>query len=239
MPRIAKKYDNISIVIPCAGQSDKIKNHSLPKCLINVSEDRSILQRQIDIYKKVYPNADVVVVGGYGIESIVGHIPRYVRIVENPYFETTGVLRSIALGLMVCNTKSVMITYGDLVFNKETVKGMFTDQSRLITRSIKDTNKYNECGINKGDDGIVNFLAYGLPQNWCQIIYLTGRELDRFRKECYGELGKNRLVSEAINGVISRGGNIYAHSPTKMKLVDVDSTKDLVEAKKLDYECRV
>lgn len=238
MPRIAKKNDNISIIIPCAGFSDEIKNHQMPKALIGLSDTATIISRQIEIYKKLYPTADLIVVAGYGIEQMMNYLPRYTRVIENPDFENTGVLRSIALGLMACNTRAALISYGDLVFTKETVKNMFTNQSKIIVYPEIERSS-GEFGVNETEDGNIRYLAYGLPKTWAQIAYLNGVELERFKKECYGQLGKNRLVSEALNGVVSRGGNIVACSPKRMKVIDVDNTKTLVEAKKLDYEHRV
>ena len=115
--QVDQKGEDLSVVIPAAGIGRRMKSHG-PKSLIHI-KDSSIIERQIKLVHKYYPESEIIVVVGFGANLIREKIRRKypVKLVYNFDYENNNVCRSIGIGLQVCNRKNVLLMYGDLVFN--------------------------------------------------------------------------------------------------------------------------
>jgi hypothetical protein len=124
--------------------------------------------------------------------------------------------------------KDVMIVYGDLVFNQSTIKNL-RGKSKVIADNYGFFKK-SEVGIAYDDNTVTNF-SFGLDVKWCQIAYLSGEELEIFRKICFQQETSQWLGYEALNYIIKNGGVLSAVFPAKMNIVEVDAIKDLEKLK--------
>ena len=61
-----------------------------------------------------------------------GTSPKDLIKIENENYEKTNVVRSIGLGLRAATSENVLVIYGDLVFNEETIKNLKPQCSSLI-----------------------------------------------------------------------------------------------------------
>lgn len=228
--------NNLSVVIPVAGSGRRMKSYG-SKSLLHLSDGRSILRRQIDIFKRLFDKfkllsngeyiADIVVVVGFDADKIYKTLPDCIRIVENENFDSTGVARSISLGIKATISKKVLVVYGDLVFNKEMFETL-PDESCIFVDSKGRMNS-SEVGIIIDGDNVVH-LDYGLKTKWCHSVLLTGKELALF-KTITSQQDKRKLSGhEILNLIIEKGGEFKAFEPKKMKLIEVDSNKDLEKA---------
>ena len=73
-------------------------------------------------------------------------------------------------------------------------------------------------------------MMYDLDMKWNQMIYLQGRELEIFKKECQDRKNKKKFGFEIINNVIDSGGKIKCIVDKSIKVVDIDTSKDLLRA---------
>lgn len=223
----------LAVIIPVAGSGRRMKSYG-SKCLLNLSDGRSILRRQIDIFKKMFDKfnaasngnfaTDIVVVVGFDADKVYKTLPDSVRVVENEHFETTGVGRSISIGLKATISKKVLIVYGDLVFNKEMFESIPNESSVFV--DSKGRMASNEVGVIIESNNVVHF-DYGLKTKWCHCVVLTGKELALF-KTISSQSDKRKLSGhEILNSIIDKGGEFKAIEPKKMKIIEVDSNKDL------------
>jgi choline kinase len=221
---------DIAVVIPAAGTGRRMKSFG-PKALLPLGDGRTVLRRQIDTVRQVWPGADVVVVVGYDAERVVKTLPAGVRVVENEHYEETGAARSVAMGLRATAAGRVLVLYGDLVFNKATLAGLPADRSVVLVDSKKRLPA-SEVGVTT-DGGLAVHFDYGLKTKWCSIALLAGRELHLF-KQLGAHKDRRRLMGfEVLNLVVERGGELYAHEAPKMRLVEIDSGKDIARARKV------
>lgn len=222
----------LAVVIPVAGVGRRMKSYG-SKCLLNLSDGRSILRRQIDIFKKIFDkvsSTDIVVVVGFDSDKVCKILPDSVRVVENEYFETTGVGRSISIGLKATISRKVLVVYGDLVFNKEMFENIPNESCVFI--DSKGRIDSNEVGVIIDSNNVVHF-DYGLKTKWCHCVLLTGKELALF-KSISSQSDKRKLSGhEILNAIIDKGGEFKAIEPKKMKLIEVDSNKDLERTKSI------
>lgn len=225
----AKKTYNkqapLTIIIPCAGAGTRMKSYGNKSLLVINKEGDYLLNKQIEIVREVYPQAEIIVVVGFEEEKIRGkNIHKNVRFVYNPLYETTNVVYSIGLAMRSCLNDRVLIVYGDLLFNRYAITAITQDASRVI---IDEGNfKREEVGLSFIDKEVINF-AYDLPIKWGQIIYLVGKELDILRKIIYDKQYIRWFGYEVFNQILAKGGKLKICQPTKMKILEIDCVDDL------------
>ena len=54
----------IDIIIPCAGLGKRMKSYG-PKPLIKIKDNKTILDNQLKIIKKFFPNPNIIMVCGF------------------------------------------------------------------------------------------------------------------------------------------------------------------------------
>jgi choline kinase len=227
----AKKIGNpltdknlLSVIIPAAGMGHRMKSYG-PKCLLHADKKYTIVERIIYNVYKVYPDSDIITVVGFDADKVIKILPRDIRIVENQFYEDTNVVESLRLALNNAAYDNVLIIYGDLIFNPETILDLTGSESRAII-DTKGRFKNEEIGVTIVDGKITNF-AYGLNAKWAQIIYLTGQELEFFKELCFDRKRCKMYPFELLNMVINRGGSIGVVEPDGMEIKEVDSLRDL------------
>jgi choline kinase len=220
----------LSVIIPAAGIGKRMKSKG-PKGLLQIHHGMSILELQIRTILKVYPHADIVIVGGFECykirDALWGNFA--VRIVCNPQYETTNVTSSVAIGMEAVLPGPLLILHGDLVFNTNTITGLAGKHSSLLV--VGDSLETTEVGVGQ-QDGVITTLSYALPSKWGQMAYLLGDELAIFRKAAWNSrISSQWFLYEALNYVIGKGGKFLAHQPTQAKIVEIDRYSDLMKAK--------
>lgn len=228
--RLPKDDGRLSIIIPAAGIGKRMKSRG-PKCLLPIHHGMSILEIQIRTIMKVYPHADIIIVGGFECQKIRntlwGNFP--VRIVCNHNYETTNVTHSVSIGLDAMLPGPLLIIHGDLVFNTQAIKDLAGKQSALLVAGIQ--LEPHEVGIGQ-QDGLVTTLSYALPAKWGQMAYLQDKELDIFMKAAWNyRISSQWFLHEALNYVMDKGGKFLAHQPAHAKIVEIDHYSDLTKAK--------
>lgn len=200
-----------------------------PKPLIKLEQNETILSRQIAMIGDMFPSCEIILVAGYQGDKVMDYALKHVVKVENTDYKTTNIVRSIGLGLRAATTDNVVIIHGDLVFNKECLKAPYDlDSFAIISQSLK-TDEVG-CTIEKG---IIEHIFYDLPQHWSQIVYLTGRELNMFRKLVWNKDNSHMYHFEILNELIDKGGKLKAIAPKGAVSVDVDTSKDILLAEKV------
>jgi choline kinase len=220
----------LNVIIPAAGIGKRMKSRG-PKGLLSVHHGMSILELQVRNVLKVYPHADIIIVGGFECQKIRvalwGNFP--VRIVCNHNYETTNVTHSVATGINAMLPGPLLILHGDLVFNQATIQGLAGEHSSLFVAG--NQLEPTEVGIGQ-QDGVITALSYALPTKWGQMVYLRDTELALFLSAAWNDrLSSQWFLYEAINHVIGKGGQFRAHQPTNAKVVEVDRYSDLTKAK--------
>lgn len=225
-----RRTRDISIIIPAAGMGRRMNSYG-PKSLIELPGGQNVISRQLGLIREAYPKAEIIVVLGFGCDRILRYLPPDVKVVENEKYADTNVARSIAMGLRVASHKHVLIIYGDLVFNAETIAGLVGVKSAgVIDRSGQLS--VDEVGVMVCDGKITNF-EYELPDKWAQILFLTGLELELFRKFSSSRERRKWFGYEILNRIIDHGGSFKAVEPKEMRIAEIDFSRDIEHARKV------
>jgi hypothetical protein len=72
-------------------------------------------------------------------------------------------------------------------------------------------------------------FSYGLETKWCQIAYITGKELKILKNifNKFDDIHKKMLSFEILNKMISMGANFKCYEPKGMSILEIDRIKDL------------
>jgi len=222
--------DALTIIIPAASVGKRMKSLG-PKALLTLNRGVTILESQLKKLWSEYPQAEIIVVTGFQGDKVRkqfrGTYP--VRFVTNPFYEDTNVAYSLQLALQAAISPRVLIVYGDLVFNASAIRTIATGPSAILVDS-KEHFKTEEVGV-QTHDGVVTNLSYGLNTKWGQMVYLIGRELRLFEISVFNTETEKWFGYEVLNNVINRGGVFSAIEPPYMRIVEVDTPKDLERAR--------
>ncbi len=175
----------------------------------------------------------IILVAGFEVDKVRAAMKshRNILVVENPLWDTTNVVHSIGIGLQHAIHTNVLIVYGDLVFNAWTLK-VPLGQSSMVLTDRYGLMKDEEVGcIIQGN--MLENMMYSLPNKWAQIVYLTGREQELFKKVCTDENYSRYFGFEVVNMIIGVGGKLMTHSHPRMRITDIDSSKDLTKIKEI------
>jgi choline kinase len=220
----------ISFIIPAAGAGKRMKSYG-PKALINLSNGETVISRQIKLIKQIYPEVDIVVVVGFEADKIRKELPQNIVTVHNQKFEETNVAYSIKLGLTKLQNSALLIVYGDLVFNEETLQGLLLEESMIVIDKNAQIGK-DEVGVTIVDNYVTRF-SYGLPTKWAQIAYLTGKELELFNKHASVKNREKFFGFEILNEILESNGKLKAIEIPNMKIAEIDTSKDIDNAKRI------
>jgi len=142
------------------------------------------------------------------------------------------VVRSIGMGLRVLSAcPKVIIVYGDLVFNSATLKDIKLTESSIIVTNQEMGEGEVGCIINKKQK--LTNLMYDLPNKWGQIAVFVGKELELLKQLCWDDKNYTKFGFEIINQIINKGGRFQCIQNPNIKIVDIDSSKDIQKAKEI------
>ena len=222
--------NSIGVIIPAAGMGRRMKSYG-PKPLIKIGNS-TIIKNQINLLQTYFSPTSIVLVCGFKAAILMNETPDHILKVENERYEDTNVVRSIGMGLRVMgNYPKIIIVYGDLVFNSDTLKDIQLTESSIVVTSQEMGESEVGCVINKKQK--LTNLMYDLPNKWGQIAVFVGKELELLKQLCWDEKNYTKFGFEIINQIINKGGRFQCIQNPNIKIVDIDSSKDIQRAKEI------
>ena len=168
-----KRTDRYSIIIPAAGMGHRMRSYG-PKPLIRLDANQNIIQRQLRFIQNNFSNCEIILVAGFESDKLMKNTPDFLIKIENENYEKTNVVRSIGMGLRAATTDKILIIYGDLVFNEETLCNLKLEQSCVLIDE-SDTMGIDEVGCNINDSSIEQLLP-DMPNKWGQISFFIDKD---------------------------------------------------------------
>lgn len=225
------------VAILSAGVSSRMKTYE-PRSLLKIN-DRSLIEYQYDLLSEIFDEIELILVVGYKSEKVLKKINDLrIRIVENQWFEETSAGESLRLAIQNNVHNRILFMHGDLVFNTDTLNSLNYNRSFIIVDNKAMIND-REVGVVVSENKATN-LSYGikLKTRWCQIAYIQGEEYQILKHIFLKNKSniKNRVSFEIINQIIDLGGNFHCYEPENMKILEIDSIKDIKNVKDFDSQ---
>ena len=223
-----KSHNHMSdtvIAILGAGIGSRIRSHE-PRSLIKIG-NKTLLEHQILTLHDCFDTPEIIAVVGCKAERVIKKVRGKVRIVENQIHEITNTSESMRLAFNNSLKTNFLFMHGDLYFNANTLKNVDYGKSFVIIDN-KQMIGDKEVGLTIYNN-IATIFSYGLPTKWCQIAYITGKEL-RILRNIFNKFDitqKKMLSFEILNKMISMGAIFQCHEPKNMSILEIDRIKDL------------
>ena len=222
--------DQLTVIIPAAGIGRRMKSYG-PKPLIKIGNS-TIIKNQISLLQTYLSNVNIVLVCGFKAERLMNETPDYILKIENERYKQTNVVRSIGMGLRVAGHSSrVIVVYGDLVFNSEAIKSISLSQSCVVVTDQGMGEEEVGCVMDRHH--MLTNLMYDLPYKWGQIAFFKNKELTLLKQMCWDDKNSTKFGFEVINQIVDRGGQFKCIHNDKIKIVDIDSSKDIPKAREI------
>lgn len=236
--------DELSIIIPAAGIGKRMKSYG-PKSLIQLDSTSNVLSRQLSILQKLHPKADIVIVSGFEHEKTLEFIHQWnskfrnvgskeVKVINNTRYSETNVAKSITMATEFCDKDKYLIIYGDLVFNEDTLNNIVFERSGLVVDTEGQLDKL-EVGI-KFADYQIEKLAYDTKVKWAQIAYLNHADMEEFNSLVDQPRHSKYFSFEIFNMMLATGTRLQCYWNPKMRIVEIDYSKDIDLARQLAKE---
>lgn len=219
---------DLTVVILAAGPDHRMRAYS-PKSLIGLPDGRTVVGRQIDICRTLWPGADVVVVAGYHADQVARKLPRDCRLVENERYLETGSARSALLGLRAATGPRCLLLMGDLVFDQSSLTPLKIRKSAVLVDPTPGGDR--DPGV-LVTDGVATSIGYGLTPRWAGAALLCGKELAKFKAAAVGADRERLMAFEILDLVAGQNGEFLAVSAGG-PVVRIDAVEDLDRAKKV------
>jgi choline kinase len=217
-----------SIILLYAGGNHSLK--SGPRALIELNR-KMLFEHHIKAIEHRFGaiNHNIIAVCGYESTKIMNKLPEHIIKIENENYESTGVARSIGMGLRATNAENVIVIYGDLFFTYEALN-FDLDKSCVVIDKVGHMDTTIGCS-NNGE--CVDIMLYGMPYKWCEIAFFRGKELNTLKNICWNENKYKLFGFELINEIVDKGGSFNIYGNDKAKVCDLDCAKHLAKAKEL------
>ena len=186
-----------------------------------------LINHQINSIKSAIKEFEIIGVFGVHIDKILKKTSNDIRIVENQLHESTNTSESMRIGLNNCLNDNILFIHGDIYFDSELLKGANYNKSFLVLDANGDIDE-KEVGATVIKKNI-SILSYGLKKKWCQICYVTGKELKILKNifSKFKESDKKMLSFELLNKIIENGGNFQFYENKDSHVVEIDCIKDI------------
>jgi len=215
--------DNNTFIILSAGTGRRTKNYG-NKSLMPYGNKR-IIDHQVETIRLAYgANTDIVLVTGYMSDKVIRDV-QGLRLVENPFFDSTHIVESMRKGINACLESNVFFIHGDLIFSQSFIKPPSQDN---ICVPIDRNSRLDKTtvGVITNINSVQNF-SYGLPDKWSQIAFFPKSVFNHIKSKL-NNADNNMSSFEFMNELIKTNLQISYYESPKGKIKEVHSIKDVI-----------
>lgn len=128
----------MKVIILAAGYGSRLLPYTkeTPKCMVKLA-GKPLLQYQIETLNTVGLN-DITVVGGHHIEKIIG---KDIKVIKNNKYDCTNMVYSLFCAEKLMNEEDLIITYGDIIYEKKVLDSLTQSTSPIAISVDKDWYK--------------------------------------------------------------------------------------------------
>ncbi|HAV92862.1 TPA: hypothetical protein DCW38_06750 [candidate division WOR-3 bacterium] len=170
----------MNYIILAAGMGTRLKpfTNNFPKCLVNIGNQETIVERCVRLIRKHDKTAEITIVVGFKKESIMEKFTD-INFICNPFYEFTNSIVSLWFARNLLNKETVVIN-GDIVFSEELAK--------ILVKKPTKPHIFMDSSIKKDGD-------YNVQIDEGKVVVMS-KELDEYSGEYAGitKLDKNTAV---------------------------------------------
>lgn len=223
------------IIVLAAGLGTRL-GRPHPKPLTRLADGMTILDRQLALYARVFPETEVTVAVGHKLEDITERYPE-IPVHYNAAYATTNTAKTL-LGALhgTPADEGVLWANGDLVFDEEVLRALAEYIEKEQSAVVVDTSVVGEEEVKyRMDDGFISELAKTIPSDEALgeavgINYVSPRDKGEFLF-WLDKVGQQDYFEKAMTEAIQQSGVQFAPVDITGHLaIEVDTIADLATA---------
>ncbi|MBE5822587.1 MAG: phosphoenolpyruvate mutase [Butyrivibrio sp.] len=209
-----------------------------PKCMSEISENETILSRQLIALNEIGIEDVVITIGpfaGMVVDYCLGlNLPLNIKFIKNTEYENTNYIYSIFLAKEYLDD-DILILHGDLVFEDEVLQKIVSCENDVVVvnslqplsdkdfKAVIKDNRVVRIGVDCFNDALNMMPMYKLSKNvWSHWLDEICRFIACGERNCYAE--------EALNGILD-SNSVVPLNIGKMFCAEVDTIEDLTVVK--------
>lgn len=211
-----------------------------PKCMTEISEEDTILSRQLRLLSD-NGIKDIVITTGYFDQILIDYcyslkLPLNYLFVKNPIYDKTNYIYSIYCAREVLKDDDVMLMHGDLVFDEEVLRKSldFHDSCMSVSSTLPLPEKDFKAVVK--DDRVLKVgIEFFDDAYEAQALYKLKKEewlvwLEKIIEFC--ETGNTNVYAEKALNEITNRIHIYPLDVKDMLCAEIDNKEDLENVRK-------
>jgi len=163
MPVSPSKY-RVILLIAGIGKRLRPFTYKIPKCLIELKDEKTILDIQLDALSKAGIKETILVVGYYGwkIREMYGSSYKNMKLryINNPFYAITGGAHSLWLTKNTFKGRPTIIMDGDHVIGSNLIKKLLNSEYENCILVDFDKKELKEEPQLIGQNGLIKYLAW-------------------------------------------------------------------------------
>jgi len=218
-------------VILAAGVGSRLGG-TLPKSLIQIRENTTILSNQVNMLRELGIR-EIIVIVGFKKEVVMEYYPDLVY-VYNPRFHITNTAYSLKLALERITPDDVLWTNGDVVFEESIARKMFEAEGNAVA-VVRKTCGEEEVKYTVTPDGMIGGISKEVGDAAGEAIginKISRADFDAFLAFLRG-CSADDYFEKAIEKGIGSGMQFAPVDVTDYRCIEVDFEDDLRRARSL------
>ncbi len=214
-----------------------------PKCMVKISQNDTILSRQLRLLSQAGVT-NVVMTIGYLSQTLVNYcqsldIPLNFTFINNPLYSETNYIYSIYCARESVLDDDILLLHGDLVFESSVLMDIINseDSCMKVSSTLSLPDKDFKAVVNNGivkavgveffNSAIEAQALYKLKQSdWKIWLNKLCEFCDEGNRQCYAEVALNQVIDQCIIKAIDVGDRLC---------MEIDTPKDLNVIRKRIY----
>ena len=217
---------------------DITKSH--PKCMTELSENETILSRQLRLLCKNNIR-EVVITTGYFDQVLIDYclslnLPIEFKFINNPVYDRTNYIYSIYCAKDELND-DILLMHGDLVFDETVLEDIlhYPKSCMKVSSTISLPNKDFKAVVNNGRVYKVGIEFFDNAMEAQALYKLKKRDWEIWLKEImvFCESGNTGVYAENAFNQVSNQCEIYALDVKERLCAEIDTPEDLAKVKEM------
>jgi choline kinase len=218
-------------VILAAGVGSRLGG-TLPKCLISIGGDKTILWNQVGTLRRLGVR-EIMVVVGFKKEVVMEHYPDLLY-VYNPRFHITNTAYSLSLALERIDPDDLLWMNGDVVFEEAVVQKMIEAGGSAVAVVRKDCGE-EEVKFTLDGKSCIKDISKSVRGGEGEAVGINRVSRDDFGAflEQLRSCSEDDYFEKAVEKAIEGGMRFLAVDVTAYKCIEIDFDHDLAEVRSL------
>ena len=227
-------------IIVAAGRALRLHpiSDGLPKCLLKVGENTTILEHQLSNLRECGIK-DIVMVTGYCEEQIRSIYKDTVKYIYNPFFDITNIMVSLWFAREEMKGEFIF-SYSDIIYDKQILLDLLAKKQDIVMVVDKKEIDEESEKVKVNYQGLIKEVSKNVPPQeafgeFIGLVKLSAKGADLLARELDEMVREGNLASyltRAFERLARKGHDIHFSLTESNPWIEIDFPQELERARK-------